>query len=216
MKHTSGFVPALGFGWLTPAYDAVVHYTARERAFKTALLEEMGTLGDAVVLDLGCGTGTLGLMLKARHPSVRVTGLDADRSIVSIARRKARDARVEMHFDVGIANALPYKEDAFDKVVSSLFFHHLAPAEKRSALLEIKRVLRTGGRLYIADWSRPSNRLMRVLSTSIALLDGRRTTADSFEGKLSTYAIDAGFSDVRETAAFDTMFGTIRLLTAKN
>lgn len=210
------FVPALGFGWLTPAYDSIVRYTTREGAFKTALLDGIDLHEGECVLDLGCGTGTLAIMIRARQPYAIVNGLDADAQILSIARKKAIRFREEIHFDEGMSNNLPYPDGTFACVVSSLFFHHLTPADKRSTLNEIKRILRPHGWLHIADWSRPSNRLMQVLSTSVTFLDGRETAGESFEGKLLDYVTDAGFTNVKETAAFDTVFGTIRLLEAQN
>lgn len=202
------------FDWLTPAYDAVVRYTTREKAFKSALLDQMAPHSGERILDLGCGTGTLAVMIKSQQPEATVHAFDADARILARAKRKAKDHCVDIVFDEGFSTRLPYADATFDCVVSSLFFHHLMPHDKLSTLNEVKRVLRHGGRLHIADWSRAANHLMKLLSRSISLLDGEKTTKDSFEGKLRTYINERGFTNVRETTAFNTIFGTIRFLEA--
>ena len=128
------YVPALGFHWLTPYYDALVALSTRERSFKQALIRQAGIAAGQQVLDLACGTGTLAIWLKTAHPEAAVTGLDGDPQVLAIAARKARQAKVAVRFDEGLAYQLPYPQDCFDRVLSSLFFHHLRWEDKeRSA-----------------------------------------------------------------------------------
>lgn len=214
VKEPSRFIPALSFDWLTPAYDTVVRYTTREKVFKSALLHQMAPQAGERILDLGCGTGTLAVMIKSREPRAEVIGFDADARILERARRKARENQVDIVFNEGLSNQLPYADATFDCVVSSLFFHHLLPHNKLSTLKEVKRILRKNGRLRVADWSTATNHLMKLLSRSISLLDGVETTRDSFEGKLRKYINDGGFKNVSEVDTFNTIFGTIRLINA--
>ena len=58
------YVPALGYHWLTPYYDAVVGTTTRERSFKHALIKQAGFEPGQQVLDLASGTGTLAIWIK--------------------------------------------------------------------------------------------------------------------------------------------------------
>lgn len=214
MNENSNYIPALRFNWLTPLYDTVVRYTTRETAFKSALVDEIAPRSGDRILDVGCGTGTLSMLMKAREPSALIAGIDADPTVLAMARGKASEEGLEISFEQGMADNLPYPYSAYDCVVSSLFFHHLKPAVKLAVLREIHRVLRPNGRLKIADWGRPSNTLMNLLSKGIVLLDGKETTQDNFDGRMPGYVSECGFQDVRETQAFNTMFGTIRLLTA--
>ena len=71
---TPKYVPALGFDWLTPYYDAVVRATTRERHFKHALIRHASFEPGQRVLDLACGTGTLAIWIKQYQPQADVTG----------------------------------------------------------------------------------------------------------------------------------------------
>ena len=121
----SEYVPALSFNWLTPYYDAVVGTTTRECSFKQALIKQAGIKAGQHVLDLASGTGTLAIWVKQSQPLASVTGVDGDPAILSIATRKAQKANVAVLFDHAFSYSLPYPAAHFDRVVSSLFFHHL-------------------------------------------------------------------------------------------
>lgn len=211
----SGYIPALGYDHLTPFYDTVVRLTTRERAFKNALIEQAKVEPYQNILDLACGTGTLTILLKQKCPQAVVFGIDGDTKILQIAENKARGLAIDIQFKEGMSIALPYIDEFFDRVVSSLFFHHLTRENKVNTLREVLRVLKPNGALHIADWGSPSNFLMRIVSRGIELLDGAETTTDNFSGFLPSLAAEAGFREVAEMQQFNTLFGTLRLLKAK-
>lgn len=214
-RSTSKYVPALGYDFLTPFYDKVVALTTREAAFKSALVDQSNLEPSARVLDLACGTGTLTIMMKESMADADVTGIDGDDRILKIAGSKASAKQLNIRFDQGMSYNLPYDDNVFDRVVSSLFFHHLTRRDKIKSLNEARRVLKHGGELHIADWGTPSNIIMSVASYSIKVLDGFETTRDNFNGSLPNLIEESGFSLVEETRAFDTIFGTIRLYKTK-
>lgn len=211
---TDRYVPALGFRFLTPLYDAVVRFTTRERTFKQALLEQAGLAPGQQVLDLACGTGTLTVWAGQRVPGVRLAGLDGDADVLARARDKAHRAGLDIAFDEGLSTALPYPDGRFDRVLSSLFFHHLDRDGKQRTFAQAFRVLKPGGELHVADWGRAANPLMRAAYVSIQLLDGFDNTADNVKGLLPEFMREAGFADVRETRAFATVWGTLSLYRA--
>lgn len=211
----SHYVPALGYLWLTGLYDPVVRYTTREHRFKTTLLAQAKLQPGQHVLDLACGTGTLAIMAKQRVPMLQLTGLDGDPAILQRARSKAAKQHVSIQFEHGYATALPFADASYDRVLSSLFFHHLIPNDKQKTFAEIYRVLRPGGELHIADWGKPANALMRTLFYSIQLLDGFPNTRDHVEGRLPDMLRATGFHSVAEMQQFNTVYGTLSLYQAK-
>lgn len=166
------YLKAIWVDWLVPWYDLVARMIMRERAIKRRVIEAAGLASGGRLLDVGCGTGTLVILAKQAYPSAEVTGLDGDPVILDRARRKALAAGVDIRLDEGMAYALPYADASFDAVVSTLTFHHLAPSQGEGALREAARVLRPGGRLVIADFAPPHNRLMKLARLPLQLLAG--------------------------------------------
>jgi ubiquinone/menaquinone biosynthesis C-methylase UbiE len=208
------YVPALSFNWLTPYYDVVVGTTTRERAVKQALIMQACLEPGQQVLDLASGTGTLAIWIKQHQPLLDVTGVDGDPAILAIASKKAKKASIDIHLDHALSYSLPYPAIHFDRVVSSLFFHHLSWENKQRTAQEVFRVLKPGGELHVADWGRPTNPLMRGLFLSIQLLDGFKNTRDNVSGKLIELFEDAGFVRVSQPRSFSTVFGTMALYRA--
>lgn len=208
------YIPALRFHSLTSAYDLVVRLTLRERTFKEALVRQVALQPEQRVLDLACGTGTLTIQLKQVCPGAELIAVDRDAKALAIARRKAITANVAIQFDEGLSQALTYPDGHFDKVTSSLFFHHLSWSDKERTARELFRVIRTGGELHVADFGRATGLLMRAAFVGLQLFDGIANTRDNIKGRLPELFTDAGFSQVRETQTFSTPFGTIALYRA--
>jgi len=215
MTNTGGkFIPALRFHWLTALYDLVVRFTCRENRFKTKMIELADFQPGEVVLDVGCGSGTLSSMIKQREPSLNVTGVDADENILARARAKSVRAGQSIDFIKAYSQKIPFSDERFDVVVSSLFFHHLQTKGKHDTLIEIKRLLNSSGRIVIADWGRPSNPLMYLAFLVLRLFDGLSNTSDNARGDIPKLIAGAGFSEVREKAHYMTLFGTMKIWVA--
>jgi SAM-dependent methyltransferase len=209
------YVHALRFPALTPLYDPLLRLAMREDTFKSMLVEQAAAVPGMRVLDLGAGTGTLTLMVQRAQPAAEVIGVDGDPDVVERARAKARAEDLAVRFDTALADGLPYPDGTFDRVVSSLFFHHLAPPMKRAVAREVVRVLAPGGELHVADWGAPQNAVMRLLFLGVQLLDGFESTAENVAGCLPDIFREAGMVDVRETTRQATIFGTLALYRAR-
>jgi len=212
----ASFKPALRFDALTGLFDPVVAATTREGTFKRQVLHHAALDHGEQALDLGCGTGTLALMAQAREPGATVVGLDADPAILERARAKAAAANAPVSFDEAFSTQLPYETERFDVVFSTLFFHHLTDADKRTTATEILRVLRPGGRLVVADLGRPHDPFMRlVAAATVQLLDGRETTSLNVGGGLPVLFSGAGFGNVNVTDRLRTPVGTIEIVVGR-
>ena len=216
MSAESEFTPALGFRWLTRLYDPVLRATLKEEKFKGMLVEQAGIGPGQRVLDLGCGTGTLTIMLARACAQAEVVGLDADPEVIEIARRKITAAGVRVELFQAMAFAPPFEAKSFDRVVSSLVLHHLSRADKQRTFSKLRELLKPDGELHIADWGQAQNALMRLAFLGVQLLDGFESTSDNVEGRLIPLLEEAGFESVEETHREMTLFGTLALYRALN
>lgn len=215
MKVTgSRYVPALRLHRLTPWYDAVVRTTIRERTFKQALIEQAAFRPEHRVLDVGCGTGTLAIRIKEQYPNLDIVGLDVDAEILRRASIKAQRADASVSLLRALSDDLPLAAEGFDRVVSSLLFHHLSWEAKKRTGLELFRILKPGGALHVADWGPANNALMRSMFLFIQLLDGLANTQDNVSGRLVTLLQQCGFVEVEGLQSWNTVFGTIVLYRA--
>lgn len=214
-QKQKGYIPALGYHWLTFLYDPILRWTMRETTFKTQLVKQADIRPGQRVLDLGCGTATLTLLVKELYPKAEVIGLDGDPEVLQIAKNKAAEARLAIQLDQGLSYELPYPDNTFDRVLSSLLFQHLTRENKIRSLKEVFRVLKSGGELHIVDWGKPQNAVMRIAFLSIQLLDRFETTSDNADGLLPHMMLEAGFVHVQETVRFSTVYGTLSLYQAR-
>jgi len=209
---TRGYIPALGLRALTPLYDPLLRRVMREERFKLRLIQRADVRPDMRVLDLGCGTGTLTVMIKQQQPGAEIVGIDPDPEMLDRARSKAGRAGVEIAFDQGFASDLPYLDGRFDRVLASMMTHHLAPNAKRQAFAEVLRVLRPGGQFHIVDFGPPRSAAMRLMTSIMSRLE---ETEDNFAGRIPGMLAEAGFQRVRETESIATLLGPLSFLRAE-
>jgi ubiquinone/menaquinone biosynthesis C-methylase UbiE len=152
------------FQWAL-AYDLLLRliWCGSERIYREKTVELAGLRTGELVLDVGCGTGTLAIAAKRRVGPVRtVSGLDASREMISRARKKAAGADAEINFQMASAEALPFSEATFDVVLSTTVLHCLSDRARPLCIREMVRVLKPNGRLLLIDFG-GSNREKRSL-----------------------------------------------------
>lgn len=211
MSTTQNYVPALRYKWLTRWYDSVMAKVFPEVRVRRALIDSANIQKGHRVLEFGVGTASLSILLKQIHRLPEVIGVDVDPEVLRIARQKIEKSGVLMEVEQYDGSVLPFSDHSFDRVVTCLVLHHLNPQQKRQSLREIRRVLKPGGSLHVADWGKPSNWRMRLAFYMVQVLDGFKTTTENVRGLLPQIFQETGFLMVNESAKVDTVFGTMRI-----
>jgi ubiquinone/menaquinone biosynthesis C-methylase UbiE len=209
------YIPALKFHWLTNIYDWLIGNFMPEKQFKSTLIYNASIQNEYQVLDFGIGTATLSIMAYNSNPNATFQGIDIDDKILAIARKKIEYQKSPISLIKYNGGSLPFENNTFDRVISSLVIHHLTDEQKLEAFTEFKRVLKPNGEVHIADWSKPTNILMRVCFHLVKLLDGYKTTTANVKGKLPDIINKAGFSSVEITHNFNSMLGTVGVFKIK-
>lgn len=205
MSAARRFMPAAGRDIFLPLYDPLTKLLGLD-AIHSALLRQAGLQPAFRVLDVGCGTGTLAVRIKREHPSVDVVALDPDPKALARAQRKASRAGISIQFDRGFSDALPYENAVFDRVFSSMMFHHLPSSERESTLRQIRRVLKPGGRLEFLDFAASGSHGHGLLAR---VLHPRQQLADNADARLRGLMERAGFTTVMRVGHHSTVFGAV-------
>ena len=116
------------------------------------ILESWNIDQNKSLLDVGCGSGQTAI--PAAKKGHKVTGIDIAENLIQHARKRALKAKLSVKFDVGDAENLPYKDNNYD-VVISMIGAMFAPRPEQ-VVSEFARVIKPGGKLYMANWTSTS------------------------------------------------------------
>jgi ubiquinone/menaquinone biosynthesis C-methylase UbiE len=199
------FLPAAGRDVFLPLYDPMVSLMGFGRAVQE-LISQANLERAHSVLDVGCGTGTLIVMLTRQYSAVEVVGVDPDSKALQRARKKASRAGVSVQVDHGFADELPYGERSFDRVFSSFMFHHLDEQERDRTSREVLRVLKPGGSFHLLDFvaDETSHGFFERLFAGHALM--KTNTNERILRLISR----AGFTNVTKVKEGSMLFGLMR------
>ena len=210
------FTPAAGRFAPTRFYDPVIALT-RERLWRALAAMYVAPRPGDVIADVGCGTGSLALLLSRVEPRADIVGLDPDPEVLALARRKADAAGAAVQWRVCMGDALvdALGANSVDTVVSSLVFHQCPLPMKRAVLASMHSVLRSGGKVVIADYGLQRTTLMRVAFRIVQLADGKQDTQPNADGVLPELLSESGFREVREAEVVPTVSGSISVYVAR-
>lgn len=143
------YLPAAGRDALLPFYDLLTRALGMPKVYGS-LIDQAAITDGMSVLEIGCGTGNLTTRVHRAHPGASVLGVDPDPRALARAERKVSGGN-GISFMRGYVQELPLEDHAFDRVLSSMMWHHLDGETKAAAASEIFRVLRRGGSLHLVD-----------------------------------------------------------------
>jgi len=149
------------FDTIADRYDLITRLLSygQDRRWKRAVIAHAGLSTGVRVLDLATGTGDLAYLAAAR--GAHVVGLDLVPRMIALARAKAPASVGDApRFLAGDMTALPFAADTFDVVLTGYGLRNVPVLD--TAIEEIGRVLRPGGRFVSLDFNRPASRIVRA------------------------------------------------------
>lgn len=191
-EQAKSYIPAAGSDWLLPLYDPVAKLMGIEKA-QRVLLDQATLRPLSRVLDIGCGTGSFCILVKRLYPDSEIVGLDPDAKALARARRKSKQTGVDIQFDQGFSESLPYGDATFDYLFSSMMFHHLQLKDKEKTMREVRRVLKPGGLFAMVDFTEPESAIGRVLTAFFH----PEILKDNSEDRILTLMIKAGLVNAK-------------------
>lgn len=168
------------------AYDSM-DFTPVNTAFAERAIE-LGS-SEAYVLDAGTGTARIPVLLCQMRPRWRVIGIDMAENMLRIGSQHVERAGLQQQLVLECVDAkqLPYSDGQFDMVISNSLIHHLP--DPLPFLMQLKRVLKPNGAIFIRDLMRPSNE-----ETVNALVDSIATEYDAHQKQLFRDSLYAAFT----------------------
>jgi SAM-dependent methyltransferase len=193
-------------------YDGLVWIMSlgRIQTVRSRILDNSTIKTGDRVLDVGCGTGGLAIQAKSVvGPEGSVYGIDASAGMIGIAQQKSKDAGVDVNFQPGLIERIPFPDHHFDVVMNSLVMHHLPSELQVSAAREMQRVLKPGGVIYIVDMeATPGNFWQRIGDLAIGMHGGHKHMDSAVQG-FQPLLESAGFRDI-SSSKLDRQFAFIR------
>ncbi|MBU2648063.1 class I SAM-dependent methyltransferase [bacterium] len=139
------------------------------------IISNLAWNGEGKVLDIGCGSGALPILLAKKYQNAQIFGIDywgkQWEYSQAICEKNASLENVPNRIEFKKASAadLPFEDESFDVVVSNLVFHNIASVKDKSQLLkEALRVLKKGGKFVLQDlflWSQVYGKPEKLLET---------------------------------------------------
>jgi ubiquinone/menaquinone biosynthesis C-methylase UbiE len=210
------YVPPLGRSDLTGQYDRAIALMTREKRWRSELIDRIPDAAGQLIVDVGCGTGTLAVGVAAARPGCEIIGIDPDAPALDLARNKAREAGVAIRWQQAMGDRVDAIVGAAgcDVILSTLMFHQCELETKQAIADAMFRALKPGGRLLVADYGLQRSLLMRTLFRQVQMLDGFDKTEPNAKGCMPGIFEAAGFAGVGEPRVIPTPSGSTSIYEA--
>ena len=192
-------------------YDEDVRRYAREAEWRAVLAARIDPQAGQTIIDIGAGTGTLAVMLKARCPQARIVAVDPDPEVLAIARAKAAAAQVGIEWRQGFAAADDWPPGTVDHVACSLVLHQVPSSEKRRLLETMKQWIGSRGTIHIADYARQRGTMRARFRRTVQAGDGLEDTQPNADGMIETLFTELGLKRIGRDRHFRTLSGRFSL-----
>ncbi|MEH2253674.1 class I SAM-dependent methyltransferase [Nostoc sp.] len=195
------------YQWL---YDGISRLAALslggEARFRQLALQGLTIHSDTQVLDLCCGSGqTTEFLVRF---SQNVTGLDASPKSLQRARQNVPLASYVEAF----AEKMPFADNLFDVVHTSVALHEMQPQQLRKIINEVYRVLKPGGVFTLVDFHAPTNPIFWPGISVFLLLFERETAWELLKTDLAALLTETGFEGSEPTLYAG---GSLQVIQAK-
>lgn len=164
------------FEIIAPRYDFITVFLSygMDRGWKRQLINMLDLRGEEAVLDLACGTGDITFSLGERLKSGEAHGLDITQGMLVIAEQKRRERNAtNVFFHRADIMSMPFEDEYFDNITCGYALRNVPDVE--GGLVEIKRVLKSGGKFISLDFAHPNNKLYRWLYLQYLIVVGSAT-----------------------------------------
>jgi len=140
----------------------------REDALRTMTVTLAQVKPGDCVLEIGCATGTLSLAAKRQAgPTGSVFGIDIIPGMIEVSRNKAAQAKLDVTFQLGNIEDIPFPNEYFDVVMCSFMIFHMSEKARNKGIEEIYRILKPQGKFLVLDLALPtqpaSRRILKLL-----------------------------------------------------
>jgi ubiquinone/menaquinone biosynthesis C-methylase UbiE len=155
---------------MVPTYDSYMRKMTfgRERTLREMTVSLAQVKPGDCVLEVGSGTGTLTLAAKRQAgPAGKVFGIDIIPGMIELSQRKAAQANVDVTFQLGSIDDIPFPANQFDVVMCSFMIFHMSEMKRSKGIAEIYRVLKPQGRLLVLDLALPPQALGRAIAKTL-------------------------------------------------
>lgn len=154
------------FGSIAPRYDLLnrVLSAGIDRSWRRFAVRQIGVAGPGRVLDVATGTGDVALEIAAQTPpSVSIVGVDFCPEMVELGRVKVQGSPFagRISLEVAPCEEIPFADESFDAATIAFGIRNVVDRSK--GLSEMRRVLRSGGKIVILEFSTPTLPVFRSL-----------------------------------------------------
>ena len=198
-------------------YEGFSGAMMRDQSWQEPLFQSLAPRDHDRIVAFGPGSGWTATILARRFSTARIVAVDKDPTSLEKAQRvvvRHRLANVRIVADLN-DNHLSFDAGSFDKAVCVLAFHDLPPEGKRSIASELRRVLRHGGSLHVADYDKPTNANEQRILKFAERISGPAAAAARLNGSWTDCLAKAGFVGIRRQSAHSVVIGLVSIIRAR-